>query len=105
MEHAQLISLEQAKRAKDLGLIMSMQPNFNIDSVDYASRLPAGVAERNNPFRMLIDDAGFVPGTDLILGSDGMPHGVEYATEQSFNPAFESQKLSRKEFIAGYCDG
>ena len=38
-----------------------MQPNFSEDSRQYADRLPAGFPCLNNPFRMLIDEAGFVP--------------------------------------------
>ena len=103
IEHAQAITLDQAQRASDLGIILSMQPNFNIDSINYSDRLPAIYVEGNNPFRMLIDDVGFEPGVDLILGSDGMPHGADNAIEQSLSPANELQKLTLAEFIAGYC--
>jgi hypothetical protein len=57
----------------------------------------------NNPFRMLIDEAGFVPGINLLFGSDGMPHGVQYALENSLFPPFPGQKLALDEFVAGYC--
>lgn len=103
VEHAQFISLEAARRARRLGVILCMQPNFSWDSVDYQGRLPAGYAERNNPFRMLIDEAGYVPGVDLLLGSDGMPHGWEAALRSSLFPPFASQALTLREFIAGYC--
>ncbi len=103
MEHAQLISRSMAQQAKDLGITLLMQPNFSVDSVDYADRLPAGYAELNNPFRMLIDDIGFQPGVDLVFGSDGMPHGVDYALAQSLTPAFASQRLTLDEFKSGYC--
>ena len=103
LEHAQFIDLETAKRAKNLGIVLSMQPNFTEDSLIYADRLPDGFVERNNPFRMLIDKAGFVPGKDMFFGSDGMPHGVKFALQQSLRPVFEGQRLSLSEFIAGYC--
>ena len=105
IEHAQLISEAMARRAKALGLHLSMQPNFSEDSVTYADRLPAGYPERNNPFRMLIDRVGFVPGDDLFFGSDGMPHGVQPALQQSLFPegGYEGQVLTLDEFIAGYC--
>jgi predicted amidohydrolase YtcJ len=103
LEHAQFIDLETAKRAKNLGIVLSMQPNFTEDSQIYADRLPDGFVERNNPFRMLIDKAGFVPGKDMFFGSDGMPHGVKFALQQSLRPGFEGQRLSLSEFIAGYC--
>ena len=103
LEHAQFIDLETAKRAKNAGIILSMQPNFTEDSLIYADRLPDGFAERNNPFRMLVDEAGFVPGKDMFFGSDGMPHGVKFALQQSLRPVFEGQRLTFSEFIAGYC--
>jgi predicted amidohydrolase YtcJ len=103
LEHAQFINLETAKRAKNLGIVLSMQPNFTEDSLIYADRLPEGFIERNNPFRILIDKAGFVPGKDMFFGSDGMPHGVKFALQQSLRPVFEGQRLTLSEFIAGYC--
>ena len=80
-----------------------MQPNFSSDSVDYADRMGANYCQMNNPFRMLIDEAGFVPGDDLVFGSDGMPHGAQTALQQSLFPAFSEQRLSLNEFVAGYC--
>ena len=105
IEHAQFISESTARRAKALGLHLSMQPNFSEDSVTYADRLPAGYPSSNNPFRMLIDRIGFVPGVDLYFGSDGMPHGAHEALRQSLFPdgGYEGQVLTLDEFIAGYC--
>ena len=51
---------------------------------------------------MLIDEAGFVPGENLIFGSDGMPHGVETALQSALFPPEEGQKLTLEEFIQGY---
>lgn len=103
MEHCQFVSLETAREAKRLGIVFSMQPNFSTDSIVYRDRLPREYLENNNPFRVLIDEAGFVPGEDLIFGSDGMPHGVEAALEASLFPPFPEQKLTIEEFKAGYC--
>lgn len=102
LEHVQLITEAQARRAKALGLTLSMQPNFNSDSVDYADRLSPRSLAANNPFRMLIDRCGFKPGEDMIFGSDGMPHGLEYALQWSLFPPFEGQRLSLSECLAGY---
>lgn len=102
LEHAQFITEDQARRAKELGITLSMQPNFSSDSVDYADRLDAARLARNNPFRMLIDRVGFVPGRDLIFGSDGMPHGLEYAAQWSLFPPFEGQRLRWEELLSGY---
>lgn len=103
MEHCQFIDEKTAYKAKELGIILSMQPNFSIDSTVYADRLSLKYLEWNNPFRMLIDEVGFVPGEDLILGSDGMPHGVEAALQMSLFPPYPQQRLTLDEFIAGYC--
>jgi predicted amidohydrolase YtcJ len=102
MEHVQFISLDDARRAKALGIVLSMQPNFNSDSEDYTDRLGHAELAANNPFRMLLDEAGFHCGEDLIFGSDGMPHGVEYALQWSLFPAFPGQRLSVEELTAGY---
>jgi hypothetical protein len=80
-----------------------MQPNFSHDSIGYADRLPDGYPQHNNPFRMLIDEAGFIPGVDLVLGSDGMPHGFREGLRQSLFPPHAQQALSLQEFMAGYC--
>lgn len=103
IEHAQFISESTARRAKTLGIVLCMQPNFSDDSVHYAARLPAGHPERNNLFRMLIDRVGFVPGQDLLFGSDGMPHGAAEGLRQSLFPPFPGQILTVEEFIEGYC--
>ncbi len=103
VEHAQFINRDQASILKECGVILSMQPNFSVDSVIYADRLPAVYCENNNPFRMLIDDIGFIPGRDLIFGSDGMPHGIKSALEFSLFPPVLGQRLTVDEFVAGYC--
>jgi predicted amidohydrolase YtcJ len=102
-EHAEFISQEQAYRAKSLGIVLCMQPNFSADAISYRDRLPPGFDARINNFRMLIDDVGFIPGADLLFGSDGMPTGVEAALQWSLFPPFSSQKLLIQEFIDGYC--
>lgn len=103
MEHCQMIDEKTAHEAKEMGIILSMQPNFSVDSTVYRDRLPARYLEQNNPFRMLIDRVGFVPGKDLIFGSDGMPHGMAAALQTSLFPPFPQQRLTLDEFIAGYC--
>jgi predicted amidohydrolase YtcJ len=102
LEHVQFITCKQARRAKELGVTLSMQPNFNSDSVDYADRLEKDMLAANNPFRMLIDKVGFVPGNDLLFGSDGMPHGLSYAFRWSLFPPYPGQRLTMDELIAGY---
>ena len=103
LEHTQFITEKQAMKARDLNLTLSMQPNFNMDSIDYADRLTKAYCERNDPFRMLIDKAGFKPGENLVLGSDGMPTGVFGSLQASLFPPVPGQRLSLDEYVAGYC--
>ncbi|MBQ7568322.1 amidohydrolase family protein [bacterium] len=102
LEHCQFITLEQAQAAKRLGIVLSMQPNFNGDSVDYYDRLGSSLGAVNNPLRMVIDKAGFVPGEDLLFGSDGMPSGLVNALQNALFPPYEGQRLSAEELLAGY---
>ncbi len=103
MEHCQFISRSDALKAKDLGIVISMQPNFNYDSLDYRDRLPEPYLAQNNPFRMLIDQVGYVPGEDLVLGSDGMPHGAGFALQAVLFPPRPGQRLALEEFALAYC--
>lgn len=102
IEHAQFIDRPLATRARRLGVTLSMQPNFSSDSEDYADRLSPAQRQANNPFRMLIDEVGFRPGSDLLFGSDGMPHGRLPALRAALCPPLESQRLTLGEFAAGY---
>ncbi len=102
LEHVQFMDEAQARRAKELGLVLCMQPNFSVESRDYADRLPESQLRSLNPFRMLIDQAGFQPGKDLLFGSDGMPHGAVAAWQWGLFPVHEGQRLSSEELSAGY---
>lgn len=102
IEHAQFITEEQMRQCRDLGITLSMQPNFNDDSVIYADRLSKYHRMHNNPFRTLIDRFGFTPGKDLLFGSDGMPHSIAFALQCSLFPPYPDQALSVEEFVAGY---
>ena len=102
LEHVQFIDEAQARRAKELGVTLCMQPNFSVESRDYADRLPASHLRYLNPFRMLIDRAGFRPGRDLLFGSDGMPHGAQVAWQWGLFPLQEGQRLSSEELSQGY---
>jgi predicted amidohydrolase YtcJ len=103
IEHCAFLTVGQAERAKSAGVTLSVQPNFSIESVDYRDRLSEEWCARNHPFRMLIDEVGFVPGEDLLFGSDGMPHGVGFGLQMSLFPPYSSQRLTLDEFVAGYC--
>ncbi len=79
IEHAELITEEQALRAKKLNLLLCTQPNFNPYFMEtYVKALGEERAKRINPLEM-IDSLG-VP---MIFGSDMMPFdpifGFRYA--------------------------
>lgn len=101
LEHAQLITEPQARLAKDLGVHLSMQPNFSEDSLSYQDRLGAEILARNNPFRMLIDRVGFLPGKDLVFGSDGMPFGLQAQLQWGLFPPAPGQVLRLEELLDG----
>jgi predicted amidohydrolase YtcJ len=103
LEHCQFISPQAALKAKSMGMILCLQPNFSLDSACYGDRLPESYRMRNNPLRMLIDEAGFKPGRDLLFGSDGMPHGARVALKSALFPPIDGQRLTLEEFVAGYC--
>ncbi|MFP4143388.1 MAG: amidohydrolase family protein [Thermoplasmata archaeon] len=103
IEHAQFIGKKTAELASSLDMTLSMQPNFSIDSKNYSDRLPENYLKKNNPFRMLIDEVGFVPGEDLIFGSDGLPYGVSEAVKNALYPSYEDQRLTLDELRRGYC--
>jgi len=102
LEHVQFISEPQARLAKELGVVLSMQPNFTEDSVLYADRIDEARRRANNPFRMLLDRVGFEPGRDLVFGSDGMPHGAAPAFRWSLFPPYPGQLLTMDELASGY---
>jgi predicted amidohydrolase YtcJ len=102
IEHAQLITPSDAMLARKMGIMLCLQPNFSIDSVSYRERLGSQRSEQNNPMRMLIDDVGYEPGIDLLFGTDGMPHGAEFAIEQGLVPPHPGQQLTLNELAAGF---
>jgi hypothetical protein len=102
LEHVQFITEPQGWRARDLGVVLSMQPSFSSDSALYADRLEPRWLEANNPFRMLVDRCGFAPGKDLVLGSDGMPHGLAEAVRNALFPPYPGQRLELAELLAGH---
>ncbi len=101
LEHALLISRSQAELAKKLGVVLCMQPNFSEDTLIYRDRLGDRVLLLN-PFRMLIDEVGFKPGKDLILGSDGMPTGLAEGLKWATEPSLKSQRLTIDEAVRAY---
>ncbi len=81
IEHAEMIDSDQARRVKEMDIILCVQPNFNSVFMEtYIKALSKGRAYRMNPLRML-DDLG----VNMIFGSDMMPFdpdvGLRYASQ------------------------
>jgi hypothetical protein len=81
IEHAEMIDLEQANRAREMDLILCIQPNFNVTFMEtYIKALGEDRAKAMNPLKML-DEVG----VEMIFGSDMMPFdakiGLEYASK------------------------
>ncbi len=77
IEHAEMMSVEQIRRAVGLGLILSMQPNFvgrwQQEGGLYETRLGPERTAEMNMFRVALDN-----GARVCFGSDGMPYGPLY---------------------------
>ncbi|MHA1576208.1 MAG: amidohydrolase, partial [Candidatus Thorarchaeota archaeon] len=77
IEHAEMITDNQIRRAVSLGLILSMQPNFvaewQMEGGLYDDRLGPERAALMNNFRVALDN-----GARICFGSDGMPLGPLY---------------------------
>ncbi|NPA32454.1 MAG: amidohydrolase family protein [Aquificae bacterium] len=75
IEHALLITPSQIERAKEMGLLLCMQPNFSCFYRElYKKALGEERAKRANPFA-LADGLG----AELIFGTDMMPFDINYA--------------------------
>ncbi|MHA2320719.1 MAG: amidohydrolase [Candidatus Thorarchaeota archaeon] len=77
IEHAEMITEYQIRRAVGLGLILSMQPNFvgrwqQVGGL-YDQRFEAETVRGMNMFRVALDN-----GARLCFGSDGMPYSPLY---------------------------
>ena len=80
IEHAEMIDSYQAKRVKDMGIVLCVQPNFNpVFMQTYIKALGEDRAHRMNPLKMLHE-----MGVNMIFGSDMMPFnpevGLDYAS-------------------------
>ncbi|MGQ4872118.1 MAG: amidohydrolase [Candidatus Thorarchaeota archaeon] len=77
IEHAEMMTKDQIRRAVSLGVILSMQPNFvgrwQGPGGLYEQRLGEDRTSRMNMFRVALDN-----GARICFGSDGMPYGPLY---------------------------
>jgi len=104
IEHGELVSDEQIERARDAGLMLSMQPNFIGNWSGPGSmnerRLGRDRDERSNPLRHVLDG-----GAPLAFGSDGMPVSPLYGIHSAANGPYPAQRISVEEALSAYTAG
>ncbi len=81
IEHAEMINSDQVRRLNEMGVTLSVQPNFNVVFMKtYEKALGPERARCMNPLKMLDE-----MNADIIFGSDMMPFdpqiGFRYASE------------------------
>jgi hypothetical protein len=101
LEHVELITEDQIRRAASLGLILSMQPNFvgqwQQEDGLYFERLGEERTELMNNFRVVLDN-----GARLCFGSDGMPLGPLYGIWSATTTSNPRVKLTVEEALRCY---
>ena len=75
-------------RAKELGVVVSMQPAFSEDVKDYAKDIPK--PEHVNPMRRV----ALILKDKFVIGSDSMPLGYMENAALALNPPLETQKVT-----------
>lgn len=104
IEHFELATRSQIRRARRLGAIAAMQPNFvgqwGLANGMYDDRLGRERAETMNPFRWVLDE-----GMALAFGSDGMPYGPLYGLHWAVNAPYPAQRLKVEEALHAYTLG
>lgn len=102
IEHFELASDSQIKKAISQNLILSMQPNF----IKWSK--PGGLYEMtlgknyiyNNRFSYIINEGG-----KIAFGSDGMPYGPLFGIKEVTESPLLSQKINIEDAIKAYTEG
>ncbi len=101
LEHAEMISEEQIRRAVTLGIILSMQPNFvakwQHEGGLYYQRLHKERVENMNTFRLALDN-----GARMCFGSDGMPLGPLYGIQAATTHPNPKVRITVEEALRCY---
>ena len=101
IEHAEMISEWQIRRAAGLGLILSMQPNFvgkwQQKGGLYESRFDEETVRGMNMFRTALDN-----GARVAFGSDGMPYGPLYGIWSATTHPNDRVRISVEEAVRCY---
>ena len=102
IEHAEAITGDQIKKAAELGLVLSVQPNFlqwQAPGGLYEKALGKKRAMALNPFRTMAES-----GATLIFGSDSMPPGPLYGMNLAINHPAPDQAIDATRAIGLYSE-
>ena len=101
IEHFELPTAAHIARAKDLGLHISMQPNFvgnwSGEGKMYTDRLGRTRDQQIDPHRLVLD-----AGLPLAFGSDCMPMSPLFGLHWAVNAPHPNQRVSVEEAITCY---
>lgn len=101
IEHAEMITEDQIRRAASLGIILSMQPNFvgnwQLEGGLYDQRLDKERVDNMNTFRVVLDN-----GARMCFGSDGMPLGPLYGIYSATTHPNPKVRISVEEALRCY---
>jgi predicted amidohydrolase YtcJ len=100
IEHAEMITDTQIKKARDLGIILSMQPNFlkwEYPGELYETRLGEERFMSLNRYSTILQHGAF-----LCFGSDNMPLSPLYGIQQAISFPKSDINISKKEAIQAY---
>jgi predicted amidohydrolase YtcJ len=104
IEHFELGHPEQWEAAKELRLVLSMQPNFvgewGLPGGMYAQRLGSPRHKENNLFRKIHD-----AGLPLAFGSDCMPLDPWFGLQSVVDAPYPAQRLKIEEALTHYTKG
>ena len=103
MEHAELATQEQISRARNLGITLSMQPNFignwsGLGSMN-ERRLGRIRDEVSEPLGVVLQQ-----GASLAFGSDGMPISPLYGIHSTVNAPYDAQRVSVEDAVRCYTE-
>ncbi|MEO0202374.1 MAG: amidohydrolase [candidate division WOR-3 bacterium] len=101
IEHFEFPYYEDIKRARDLNIYISMQPNFvelwgGFDNM-YAKKLPYETLRRCNPYKTILEN-----NLKLSFSSDCMPLDTFLGIRGAINHFIENERLSLEEALYLY---
>lgn len=101
IEHFELPSVDDIETARNLGLAISMQPNFVSNWAGegrmYEKRLGSIRMRRVDPHRLVFDS-----GSVLAFGSDSMPMSPLYGLQAAVNAPYADERLGIDEALSCY---